>query len=109
VIQILFAALLSGAQAQHSNWVEYKKVDQIRKSLARYYTECGFYPEDLTKLTEQTAHDKDCKSFGSKEARRWPPPLPDTRENRETMEHLIYMPYGYHDYELSMRLFWTRD
>lgn len=107
----LMAAAIVGmsAQAQHSNWIERKQIDKVRKALQRYYTECGFYPEDLAKLFDLTANDKNCRSFGIKDAKRWPAPLQDIRENREAVERLNYTPFGYHDYELSMRVFWTRD
>jgi hypothetical protein len=97
------------AQAQHSGWIERKQVEQIRKSLQRYYSECGFYPEKLDNLFEITANEKSCRSSGVKGANKWPAPLKDSSENREAVASLQYTPYGYHDYELSIRLLWTRD
>jgi hypothetical protein len=89
-------------QAQNSNWVERKQIERIQLALHKYSADCGFFPEDLSKLLEPSTKERECRNP------RKTATLKDTPENRETVERLIYIPYGYHDYELSMRLYWTQ-
>lgn len=93
----------TGVVETKSQFVEQKDVGLVRDALAVFYQECGFYPDSLERLTQPTEKQASCL-HGSKQA-----PLSDTARMQETLKKLIYMPYGYDDFELSVRLFWTRD
>jgi len=99
MLPLIFFSIISGAQT--SNWVDRDQVDQIRKSLDFYYTDCGHYPDNLEILFEPPKKPL-CHNEGGD------PPLASNSTNRDTVSKLIYTPYGYQDYELSIRLFTTR-
>lgn len=99
----VFFALVQFANAYHSGWVDRAQADEVRVALDRYFAICGQYPDQLAQLFESTTKSQDCPS-GTGEV-----PMKDTATNRDTVAKLTYMPFGYQDYELSVRLFWTRD
>lgn len=86
-----------------SQFVEQQHAGLIRDALAVFYHECGFYPDTLDKLFQTTEQQPSCL-HGTKQA-----PLANTPQNRDTIERLTYMPFGYDDFEISLRLFWTRE
>lgn len=87
----------------HSQFVEQAHAGLVRDALAVFYHECGFYPDALDKLMQPTEQQPSCL-HGTKQA-----PLANTPQNRDTIEKLTYLPYGYDDFEISLRLYWTRD
>lgn len=86
-----------------SQFVEQKDAGLVRDAISVFYNECGFYPDELEKLLQPTEKQPSCL-HGTKQA-----PLKNSTENRSIIEKLTYVPFGYDDFELSLKLFWTRD
>ncbi len=86
-----------------TQFVEQKDAGLIRDALGVFYSQCGFYPDQLDKLFEPTELQPSCL-HGTKQA-----PLKPTPQNKNTIAQLSYTPFGYDDFELSIRLYWTRE
>lgn len=95
--------LVPPAAQTHSQFVEQAHAGLVRDALAVFYHECGFYPDTLDKLLRPTEQQPSCL-HGTRQA-----PLADNPQNQDTLQKLTYMPFGYDDFELSIRLYWTRE
>lgn len=84
-------------------FVEQKDASLVRDALGVYYHDCGFYPDTLEKLFIPTKQQQICQHGTDI------PPLASTPENKVTITKLTYVPFGYDDFELSVKLYWTRD
>ncbi len=93
---------LVAALAQKSNYVDRKEAEKIRVALEQYYEACAVFPDQLDRLFEPASKQPDCPN-GVKAL------LEPSAVNKDTVSKLVYTPFGYQDYELGMRLFWTRD
>ena len=84
-------------------FVSQQEAGAVKAALEKFYLACGFFPDQLDQLLEPPSEQQDCRS-GEKNAF-----LPATWVNKELLKKFTYTPFGYNDYELSTRLFWTQD
>ncbi len=94
---------LIAALAQNSNFVDRKEAEKVRDALGKYYEACGVFPDQLGRLLEPNTKQPDCPNGVPKAL------LEPTAVNKDTVSKLTYTPFGYQDYEVGLRLFWTRD
>lgn len=86
-----------------TNFVPAKDVQRVRLALEKFYLSCGYFPDQLERLLDAQTAPQNCKT-PLKE-----PALAATIANRDLISRLNYTPYGYDDYELSLRLVWTES
>lgn len=102
MIEILLATFLHAqTHAYESTWVDREQAEQVAKALDHFYNQCGQFPDALEKLFEVPVKGE-CDRPGGE------PALKTTNTNRDTVSKMRYTPFGYHDYELTVRLFGTR-
>lgn len=91
------------AARTQTNFVNQKEVKVVQVALEKFYVSCGYFPDQLDRLMDSQTAPQNCRSPLRE------PPLAPTAVHRDLISRLNYTPYGYDDYELSLRLVWTQS
>lgn len=110
IILQVFLGSLAIASTEVITPVTEQEITTVREGLNQFSADCGFYPEKLETIFEETKNPP-CEAGGGS------PPMSPTEENKKLLSKFIYKPSnfkkigpkskvkGYQNFELLVRVF----